>query len=368
MKLIKGLTYIAIGVMAISAVSCDENDCPAPDKNKYVYDIPQTNLDHDVVTGAYYTNITSSSTWLKSGKKIYTGTPVLGEYLSTNLEALEQQLKWADDAALDFFVFTWDGSANDNTLIANFKATRAKIGAKVKFIINYNTTHLKVTNAAPLQSDANMTKMLGEFTSKLIPEMTGNDYYHLPDGSAPLMVSPVNLSSSAIQSINYATVNPLLRQHLTTAGVNPYLIGEFTNGWTAPVNYEATEIGAFDAVTLKDWKTNVYDRYYAFFSFIDLSWTNWRNTIDKSGTDLVPCIFPSFSDRVNSSSSYYYEFGLNGSTGDYVDFCNVAKRNIGSKSVVLINSWNDYQKGTNLEPTKENEGNFLTVTRAQFKK
>ena len=47
---------------------------------------------------------------------------------------------------------------------------------------------------------------------------------------------------------------------------------------------------------------------------------------------------------------------------------NVAKRNIGSKNIVLVNSWNNYQKGTNLEPTEENKSEFLKITRNQFKK
>ena len=79
----KKITIILLGFIALLAVSCDKDDHLAPDKSKYVYDIPQTDLSVDAIVGAYYTNITSSSSWLKSGKKIYAGTPLLGEYLST---------------------------------------------------------------------------------------------------------------------------------------------------------------------------------------------------------------------------------------------------------------------------------------------
>ena len=74
------------------AVSCDKDDHLAPDKSKYVYDIPQTDLPVDAIVGAYYTNITSSSSWLKSGKKIYAGTPLLGEYLSQPVECYSNSL------------------------------------------------------------------------------------------------------------------------------------------------------------------------------------------------------------------------------------------------------------------------------------
>ncbi|MDE6152549.1 MAG: glycoside hydrolase family 99-like domain-containing protein [Muribaculaceae bacterium] len=367
MRLNNILLYISVFGMLCVSTGCGQDECPPPDKDKYVYDIPQTDLDRDAVVGAYYTNITSSSTWQKSGNAIYSGTPVLGEYLSTDLKVLEKQLEYADEAKLDFFVFSFDAASADTKLIDNFKSVRASLGAKVKFIINYNTKHLKVTNDSPLQDEANMAKLKNEFTQKIVPLFADDSYYKFADGTPLMLMTPSNLSSSATSSIDYSLVLPELRDHVKDAGFTPYIIGEFTTGWAAPVNYADHQIVPFDGVTLNDWKTNVYDRYYAFFSFIDLNWANWRNTIKASGTDFIPCVFPSYDDRKNSSSSYYYQFGVDGDTKDYINFCNVAKRNLGSRDVVLVNSWNNYQKGTNLEPTEENGGKYLTVTREQFK-
>ncbi len=361
--------YIALAGVSVTAfTSCSDDDCPPMDKDKYVYDIPQTDLDHDAVVGAYYTNITSSSTWQKSGAAIYTGTPVLGEYLSTNLTILGQQLEYADEASLDFFIFGWDAGSNDTKLITNFKKVRGEKGANVKYIINYNTKHLKATNDSPLEDEANLAKMTKEIKEKVLPMFEDDEYYKLPDGTPVILITPSNLSSSAATSIDYSKVMPAVRATCSEGGYTPYFIGEFTTGWAAPANYQAHQIESFDGVTLNDWKTNVYDRYYAFFSFIDLNWTNWRTSIAGYNTDFIPCVFPSYSDRVNSSSSYYYEFGQKGDTSDYIDFCNVAKRNIGKRDIILVNSWNNYQKGTNLEPTEENGGKFLEVTRQQFKK
>lgn len=358
---------ILIGLIALFAISCDTDDNLAPDKDKYVYDIPQTDLPHDVVTGAYYTNITSSSTWLKSGSKIYAGTPLLGEYLSTSTSVLTQQIKWADEAALNFFIFAWDAASADNTLINNFRTIRAAEGADTRFILNYNTKHLKVTNDAPLQSEEKMALLIDDFVNTLIPSFNDDAYYKV-DGKPVVLITPANLSSSALKSIDYSLVIPALKQAVKEAGYDLYLIGEFTTGWVAPVNYETHQIASFDGVTINDWSTNMYDRYYAFFSFIDLNWANWKTSIAQWNTDLIPCVFPSYNDRINSASSYKYTFGQDGVTSDYVNFCNVAKRNIGSKNIVLINSWNNYQKGTNMEPTEENKSQFLIITQQQFKK
>ena len=149
-------------------------------------------------------------------------------------------------------------------------------------------------------------------------------------------------------------------------------------GWVAPVNYADHQVYSFDAVVVKDWKTRSYDLFYSYFSFLDINWNNWKTTLAKRSVEFIPSIMPSFNDRRSSSSSYYYTFGDGGSDADYINFCNVAKRNIGAHNIVFINSWNDWNNGTNLEPSEEKAAqpaggtadyeHFLKVTRSQFKK
>ncbi len=355
-------------VASFIVIACNNDENLAPNKDKYVYDIPQTDLSDDVFTGAYYTNITSEATWRKNGVKIYAGTPLLGEYFSSSENVLKQQIEWADQASLDFFIFTWNAGTTDNALIRDFQKARTVNDGKVKFILNYNTSHLKVSNDVPLQSDEKINLLIADFQKVIIPLFQKNSYYKI--GNRPVIViTPSNLSSSALKSIDYSLVVPKIKEAVTEAiDIEPYIIGEFTTGWVAPVNYEKHQIASFDGITLNDWSTNMYDRYYSFFSFVDLNWTNWKNNIAQWNTDFIPCIFPSYNDRIYSSSSYKYTFGQDGETSDYVNFCNVAKRNIGSKNIVLINSWNNYQKGTNLEPSIENQSKFLDITKDQFKK
>ena len=82
-------------VASFIVIACNNDENLAPNKDKYVYDIPQTDLSDDVFTGAYYTNITSEATWRKNGVKIYAGTPLLGEYFSSSENVLKQQIEWA---------------------------------------------------------------------------------------------------------------------------------------------------------------------------------------------------------------------------------------------------------------------------------
>ena len=52
----KKITIILLGFIALLAVSCDKDDHLAPDKSKYVYDIPQTDLPVDAIVVIFSQN------------------------------------------------------------------------------------------------------------------------------------------------------------------------------------------------------------------------------------------------------------------------------------------------------------------------
>lgn len=352
-------------MLAVGSVSCsDDNDCLV-EKDKYVYDIPQTHVD-DAVIGAYYTNITSaSSMWTKG----HSGTSVLGEYLSTDPEVIKQQLKWCDEAGVNFLIFTADEFTKSiPVLINNFISARNEIGADVGFVIDYNVSHLKCSATATLTSDDKMAALISDFTDYLAQFMAMDSYYRLPDGSPVVLMTKINQSTDLWPAFNFAQALPPLREAMAQAGEeNMYIIGEVTTGWCVPTNYDDYIWSGFDGVTPYDWSTNMYDRNLYFHSFMDVNWQRWNEIFAPYGIDFVPCIHPSYNDRANSTSSYKYIFGQDGDTGHFINSCNVAKRNVGSQKVILINSWNNFLKGWAMEPTEENHGNFIKECYQQFR-
>lgn len=342
--------------------SCEKNEYGAPEKDKYIYDIPQTELQTDAIVGAYYLNYTSPVAEEQSPE-----TPILGWYTTNDNNVMTSHIGWANDAGLDFFIFPWDGSDDDNNLVSLFMDKRTE-STDVRYAICYNTSHLDLSNDKPLQSDDKYNIMLADFIDVLSKGILSDAYYYI-DGRPVIMITPSNLSSSELLSIDYSKVIPRLRNDLSAFfGIDPYFIGELTTGWVAPVNYADQQIYSFDAISLKDWKTRSYDIFYGYFSFLDINMNNWKTTLSRRKVDFVPCVFPSYNDRKSSSSSYYYTFSEDGDPQDYINFCNVAKRNIGSKNIVLINAWNDWAHGANLEPSTLKESRFIDVTKSQFKK
>ncbi len=334
--------------------SCKKEDEHLPPN--FNYPIPQTDITSNVLVGAFYSNYVAAD-WAKK----YTDTPKLGEYSALTPAVMAQHRAWADVGGIDFFTFTWDGITGD-PLLTSFVTGRSE---NVKMVINYNTAHLKATNASPL-AGTKLTTMLNEFKSFATSHFN-KGYYFTIDGNPVIMITPINLSSSAAASIDYTTVITALKADLKIAGVTPFIIAEISSGWLPPQRYSAV-LKVFDAVVLSNWTCNGnygYDRSVFYPAFTDQNFKNWNDSTKVWGNNFVPCILPAFNDKIMTPASK--NFNLDRSVQFYTDNCNVAKRNLSNKRIVMINSWNNFQVGTTIEPTTEYEIEYLNITKAQFK-
>lgn len=346
----KKILYVLMLSVAFLSCKKEKEYLPPP----FNYKIEPVALTQDAVVGAYYYNYTAAD-WAKK----YTFTPAKGQYSALDPAIMEQHRKWADEGGLDFFIFNWNGAAAGNPILDNFVQGR---NSKVKMVINYNVAHLSATNASPL-AGAKLTTMINEFKT-LAASHFNKDYYYKLDGKPIILITPLNLSTAANASINYPEVITALKKSMSDIGVNLYVIGEVTLGWLPPVRY-AGAIKAMDGVDLNNWATDNYDRSVFFNSFSDMNLKNWTDSTSKWNVDFVPCIFPGYNDKAMTPASKMYDLGR--TTEFYTDYCNVAKRNMSNKRIVLINSWNNFQLGTSLEPTTEYGTTYLELTRKQFK-
>ncbi|ADY54082.1 hypothetical protein Pedsa_3552 [Pseudopedobacter saltans DSM 12145] len=339
-------------------VSC-KKDPQLIDKEKYVYDIPPVRLSTNAIVGTYYFNY-SSSDWNKVHSDTSLVVPAGGKSYNavTDATVFPKQLAWADEAGVDYMIFKWNASATDNSLLNAFATRRTT--QNVKMVIGYNTAHLSATNASPL-TGAKLQTMITEFKS-LITQHISKEYYYNIAGRPVILITPLNLSSSALTSIDYKVVMEALRAELKTIGVNPFFIGELATGWTAPANFSADALASMDAIVVSNWNTADFDRWWAFYSFVDLNWQNWKASLDKLNVEFVPCIFPGYNEPSAATQRI-----IDRTEKNYVDYANVAKRNMGVNQMVIINSWNDFSKGTALEPSKKYNKQFLELTKREFK-
>lgn len=348
----KLIIYILLGVIVSS---CKKTETQLPDADKYKYPIPAVKLAANANVGAYYLNYASSD-WIK----VHSDTSLLGKPYNavTNAAIFPQQLTWADEAGVDYLIFKWNATATDNSLLNAFSSRRTN--QKVKMVIGFNTAHLNASNASPL-TGAKLQTMVNEFKT-LVQQHISKDYYYKIGDRPVILITPLNLASSALTSIDHKTVMATLRTELNTLGINPFFIGELATGWAAPVNFSADALKSMDAIVLSNWNTADYDRWWAFHSFVDLSWKNWKKTLDSYSVEFVPCIFPGYNEPAAATQRVFERTEAN-----YVDFSNVAKASFGKNNIVFINSWNDFSKGTAMEPSKKFNKQYLELTRREFK-
>lgn len=341
--------------MTMFFMSCKKDKSPGDFASKYKYPIPKVQLTSNAIVGAIYANH-SATEW----GRVHSDTSLLGKPYNPISDAaiFPRQFAWANEAGVDFLMMRWNSGTTDNSLLSSFGARHN--GENVKMVIAYNTAHLSATNTSPLRG-TKLQNMLNEFKT-LYDSYISKNYYYKLNNRPVIVISPLNLPSNAINSIDYKYVVDTLRIELGKLGINPFIIGEFTTGWTAPSNYLQEQLAAMDAIFLSAWNTSDFDRWWSFYSFADLSYANWKTSLEQSGTEYIPCIFPGFNEP-NAPTQRIIEK----TESNYVDYCNVAKRNMSASQIVMINSWNDFAKGTAIEPSVKHNKLFLEITKREFK-
>lgn len=346
--------FIIISITAF-LISCS-TDYYLPETEKFFYPIPQTDLTENVNIGAYYFTHTEDD-W----EKDYLNSPELGKYnVFTDNSILRKQFDWAKLGGVNFFILSWDKKDLDNELLSIYASSYSS--GDPKMVISFNLAHLKATNASPL-SDQKLEDMIAELKD-LYANHLSKDYYFKVGNQPVVMITSLIPSSNAATAINFDLVMSTIRSEFSKDGISPYFIGELPTGWRAPQTYK-NNIITMDAVILSNWAPTDYDKSYAFLSFNDISWKNWNDSTFAWDIDYVPCIFPAFNDSISVPKTR--NFGINRSEEFFIDYCNVAKRNLGkNEKFVIVNSWNNYKNSNTLEPASNYGTKYLEILKDQF--
>lgn len=346
----KAPLYLIVTFLLLAG--CQEENEYLP--TNFNYDIPPEEITEDVSVGAYYYPY-ETETWTTPSAF----SPLAGEYRSLNPEVMTQQRDWAAEAGVNFFIFDWNNTPEDEALLNNFISGRNNA---VQMVINFNLAHLNATPDTPLAGEK-LDTLVSELR-QLATEHFTKEYYFTTNGQPVVLISPINQPISVSGSLDFPAIISALREALTAAGVELYMIGEITEGWLPPQRYSES-LRAMDAVVLKDWSTENYDRSVFFASYSDQNWSHWNDSTMVWGVDFVPCIFPGFTDKAMNPESVLYD--IDRSEEFYSTYSQVAKRNMSDRRMVLINSWNNYSLGTAIEPTQEYGTTYLEITKSQFK-
>jgi len=371
----KSLSFIKFSLLIAVPVffSCKKsNDTSSPSDNILAYKINEIKVDTSYTVGAFYNGFGTFNAAVPEA-------PVVGKYNMpngvVNPAVMTAHIADAAQAGLDYFVFTFR-SANrdlnnykfDSAVVASFLNANASANMKFALAYNWSSGSYAVTQTgAQLDADAAKLEQFFQDFQRVAPLFANSNYMKV-NGKILLYIK----QAQDIFANNNAAVYATLRDRLNTLGFQAYIVG-MQNAWTPPARYPFRFQNCVDAVYhqslsgagLTDW-----DRYYLLPQTMDQNWEYSRQYFKTNySVDYVPNISPAYNYTITNTTYNGPVYARSDSAALYKQLCNVAKMNANPVTrLVLIDSFNDWAGGSQLEPAASYGELYLNVTRSEFKK
>ena len=355
MKIVK---YIKAFVLGLVALSCTVDDAIVVDDHFLDYEIEEVPVETDYTVGAHYSRFEWSSS--------VTETPALGRYDAEvgNPSVYAEHVNQAQAAGVDYFLFTLN-TQNDTTAHPNDVAfinnlLSASNAGEMNFAITYNFGSMELDPNNSIESLGLVETFLKDFAD-MLPYFQRSNYMQI-DGKAVVFM---NNSHNLFSEDNVALYQSL-RNQMSDLGVNMYIIGE-QNEWTPPLRYDFRFVGAVDAlthVTYANINQNYYDRRNFFHRFTDQAWTYHQEKMNENNLDYIPTISPSYDGTILNPNSNSFIIEKNQEW--FKNHANVARKTTNEKNLVLIDSFNDWNRGTQIEASESYNSEFIDLVRQEF--
>lgn len=406
--------------------SCTKQDGPSVDDNFLNYEIPDVPLTQDCTVGAYYvdpgSNGWNAALWDRLTTAAYDPatkfygtqvTPILGNWKHGNTASgaqvgiFQQHVDWAIEAGLDFFImpgFVENASSlYPNNLNANqvrfadlltgrigsdgqpaAVTTGTKVDMKgLKYVLMLNPSSLNsgLNNNTPIENIAATTiqgqtvtrkQRFYDVVKRMSDYFADENYYHV-DGKPMIVIKqPQN-----IYSLDSKKFYDDMRAYIKAAsGKDMYIVVQ-QNQWEPAPRFKYTfGDGRVDAVTINNdggmYNTGDAQRSLMYPQMIDQNWKYNKNYLMSTWSeDFIPSVSPSYNRWVTAGNIYNIPI-VERDPKTFVTYCNVAKRNLGTKRIVFIDSFNDWSYTTAIEPSDPAKGKgfgntYLQLVRQQFK-
>ena len=356
----KRIQYILILFICGGVLACNEPDVPTADDHFLNYEIPLVPVETDYVVGALYDRFDWNSNVPE--------TPTVGVYdaLLGDPAAYAQHIDQANTGGIDYFVFTLRSTVDltefqsDSTFIRNL--LQASNAGDMKYALAYNFGSMDLSDNNRIEDEGLVPTFLKDF-ELMLPYFQQSNYMTIDGKSVVYMAGSHNLFSD-----DNAALYQQLRSQMSGLGVELYLIGEQTD-WTPPLRYGHRFIDCVDAVTHRTYMDiddkRDYDRFIMFNRYCDQAWGYHQEAFANNGLEYVPTVAPSINPIITDSKSSNYVFEKDAQF--FADHCNVARKVSGINKLVILDSFNDWNAGKQLESATSYGDEFLTILRQQFK-
>jgi len=370
----KRVTFqLAIAVSFAAVFSCKKsNDGASPSDNVLAYDIKEIPVTTDYTVGAFYNGNSTFSA-------VVTETPVAGKYNMPNgvvpANVMTQHIAFAAKGGLDYFVFSFRSASRDfnnykfdSAVVKSFLDANSTANMKFALAYNWNAGTYGVTQTgAQLDADATKLEQFYQDILRVVPLFNNSNCMKV-NGKVLLYIK----QAQDIDANNNAAIFTTLRSRLSAAGVQLYIVG-MQNAWTPPARYPFRFQNCVDAIYHQSFSgqgLNDWDRFYLLPQAMDQNWEYSRKYFKETfSVDYVPNISPAYNAAINNPSYNGPVYARADSGKLYKQLCNVAKMNASENTrLILVDSFNDWVGGSQLEPANSYGELYLNITRSEFKK
>ncbi|GHT62792.1 hypothetical protein FACS189451_08010 [Bacteroidia bacterium] len=339
--------------------------------------------------------------------------PVLQNYRinkdsKESVDVIQQHVDWCIEAGIDFLILPGWQEANDrlyprnvqesDTAFTNLVTGRTGTdglprettgGAFVdmkslKYILSVNLDRMNddLSNkvliedlpAKPVEGVL-LTRIehFHDFFKKVSDYFSDPNYYRINNKPVVFLLNAQRLYAANSEKL-YNDMRAYVKNH---CGYDMFLIAQ-QDAWTPPARFEYFFVnGKVDAITHKNmYDQGDYDRSNWYPQLIDQNWKYSKEFfMSHWGIDYIPTIAPAFNKYVQdgANNNTYRTPIVPRSDETFITQCNVAKRNLGNTRIVLVNSFNQWQYDTTIEPTDPEYGHgygkrCLEIVKKQFKR
>lgn len=337
----------------LGLISCQQEDEITAEDHLINYDIEEVPVTEDYTVGAFYV----ANNWNPNIEE----EPLAGKYLDADEEAMRQHILWADSGGVDYFLFRYSlpKVALDEDILNSF--LNQNKDSLLNFALRFNPIPLKLTKNNTLEKKGQQENFIQSFKD-MIPYFDHPNYQKV-DGK--YVVNIIGANKFYCDSLEL--VYQELREEMSALGYELYLTGEQT-GWMPPARFEHYYINALDAVAFTNMFNNAwYDRSVFLPQTIDQHWLYSKDYyMNKGGIELVPTVAPSINPKISNPNTP--NLIVERDTDFFWSILNVAKKNVGSSRTIIVNSFNDWNFNTQLEPADSYGSNTLELLKQQTKK
>jgi hypothetical protein len=370
------------------------NERAAEVKTPYIRQFENIAKTDDIIAVAeyymWYGGPPSYAAWrdFKTGEKLHTHTPMLGEYDSGDPIVISKHIDWATGHGIDAFSISWWTTGKDEKVNCYYEAENIlrflenPLSKDIKFCILYEDYgRLPVKNIIydydprgnefiPIDDSKNKARLIEDF--KFIAENYFSHPQYLKIDGRPV----VQFDADRIWIGDIEGVINSLREEMRRKGYEIYLISNIL-GWYFPnAPYDALKSRNIEIVKSMDgisaagnmWLYGFEDARKDFPGFVRNLYGRWYNFARERNpeVDLIPNIMP--GEEIAPYWAKPTFIPLKRSPELFESLLQIALQHMYPKKILKISAFNEWGSGLEIEPSQEEGFAYLQILAKYLRK